>query len=120
MNINALTHYCHDPGKFVHLSRIIPAFELHPEINGQSKLGTISRLPDGALLEVCGEGFNNRTVKVRMGGKYYFVFRSDLPKAECTHCKAETTLYVNGKPICLQCEGASEHLRSSARAARAS
>ncbi|MBV8552644.1 MAG: hypothetical protein JOY54_15205 [Acidobacteriaceae bacterium] len=110
MNTNALNPDCPDPGKFVHLSRIIPAFELVPEVDGQSKLGIISRLPDGVLLEVCGEGFNSRTVKVRMGGKHYFVFRVDLPRAECDYCKAEITSYVNGKLICLQCESAREHL----------
>jgi len=61
----------------VHLSRIIPAIELAPKTNGQSKLGIISRLPYGAQLEL-GEGYNDRTVKVRMDGKYYFVFRADL------------------------------------------
>jgi len=38
--------------------------------------------------------------------------------AECAYCKAEVNLYVNGKPICLQCEGSREHLRNSARVAR--
>ena len=98
------------------LSRVIPAFELVPEPNGQSKLGTISRLPCRAMLEVCGDGFNNRTIKVRMDATYYFVFRSDLPKTECTYCDAETTVYVNGKPVCLQCEGAREHPRNSGQA----
>jgi hypothetical protein len=116
LNTNALTPDCRGSGHFVCLSRVIPAFELVLEPNGQSKLGSISRLPCGALLEVCGDGFNNSTIKVRMDATYYFVFRSDLPKPECTYCDAETTVYVNGKPVCLQCEGAKEHLRNSAQA----
>ena len=44
---------------------------------GQS-FGTITQLPRDADLEICGEGFNERTVKVRCADSYYFVFRDDL------------------------------------------
>lgn len=60
------------------LARNISAIELTPSTGGQSRLGPVQQLPNGSLLDVCGDGFNERTVKIRSNGKYYFVFRSDL------------------------------------------
>lgn len=61
------------------LARNISAIELTTgSTSGQSRLGPVQQLPYGSLLDVCGDGFNDRTVKIRSNGKYYFVFRSDL------------------------------------------
>ena len=60
------------------LARNISAIELTTGTGGQSRLGPVQQLPNGSLLDVCGDGFNERTVKIRSNGKYYFVFRSDL------------------------------------------
>ena len=49
--------------------------------NRGGRLGGISRLPEGACLDVCGPGYNEKTVKVRWRDKYYFVMRDDLPMA---------------------------------------
>ncbi len=38
----------------------------------------VSQMPAGSHLEVCGEGYNPRTVKVSCGGTLFFVFREDL------------------------------------------
>jgi hypothetical protein len=46
------------------------------------------QLPRGATLEVCGDGFNERTVKVRTNNRYYFVFRQDI---EAPRAMAATT-----------------------------
>lgn len=57
----------------------IPAMEVIPATSGQPGLGPILRIPNGAEIECCDEGFNEKTVKVRWQGKFYFVFREDLP-----------------------------------------
>jgi len=41
----------------------------------------ITQLPEGAELELCGEGFNERTVRVRWAEGFYFVFLQDLDVA---------------------------------------
>jgi hypothetical protein len=68
-NIPALRHL---------LAKNISAIELSTSNGGQSRLGPVLQLPNGSLLDVCGDGFNDRTVKIRSNGRYYFVFRSDL------------------------------------------
>ncbi|MBV9676398.1 MAG: hypothetical protein JO185_08690 [Acidobacteriaceae bacterium] len=63
------------------LSRNIPAIRLEGETGqrfGKAKLGLIMHLPASSRLELCGDGFNPRTVKVRHHESYYFVFREDL------------------------------------------
>lgn len=52
--------------------------QIIPDDNGKLRLGTLIRLPDGAEVEICGEGFNDRTAKVRLGGATYYVFLDDL------------------------------------------
>jgi hypothetical protein len=63
------------------LARKIPAIRLEGRIGpsgGKVKLGPILQLPAGSRVEVCGDGFNPRTVKVRHHDSYYFVFQEDL------------------------------------------
>ena len=49
--------------------QVLPARE-----NGLLRLGLLSRLPAGAVLHICGDGFDKRTAKVLVDGQYYFVF----------------------------------------------
>ena len=61
------------------LSKNIAAIQLLPgDGTGETRLGMITQLPSGAEVRICGEGFNERTVRVRWGGGYYFVFLQDL------------------------------------------
>ena len=60
------------------LNRNISAIQVTTEPDGHTRLGAISQLPQGAVPEICGEGFNQQTVKVRWEGVSYFVFREDL------------------------------------------
>jgi hypothetical protein len=60
------------------LAKNISAIELNGVENGKARLGPVLQLPHGAQVEVCGDGFNERTVKIRSNGKYYFAFLSDL------------------------------------------
>ncbi len=64
------THYC--------LAKNAPAMQIIPDGSGKLRLGTLIRLPDGAEVEICGEGFDNRTVKVVWEGSTYYVFTDDL------------------------------------------
>lgn len=57
----------------------IAAMEVIPSTAGELGLGPVLRIPEGAEIEYCGEGFNEHTVKVRWHGKPYFVYREDLP-----------------------------------------
>jgi hypothetical protein len=71
----------HEP---VFLSRPVAAIQLlPPRENGGLRLGPLSRLPAGAVLYVCGDGFDERTTKVLVDGQHYFVFREEIgwPKA---------------------------------------
>jgi hypothetical protein len=64
------------------LGRRIPAILLErsaEQNSGNGRLGRILHLPAESDVEVCGDGFNSRTVKVCHNGLYYFVFAEDLP-----------------------------------------
>ena len=61
------------------LTRGISAVQLEPGTrSSRARLGELKILPAGATVEVCGAGYNERTVKVRCGGEFYFVFQGDL------------------------------------------
>jgi hypothetical protein len=60
------------------LSKNISAIPLVPSESGTEKLGVITQLPAGATVDVCGDGFNERTAKVRYADRYFFVFLQDL------------------------------------------
>lgn len=60
------------------LAKNAPAMQIVPDANGKLRLGTLIRLPDGAEVEVCGEGYNDHTTKVLWEGSTYYVFRDDL------------------------------------------
>jgi hypothetical protein len=62
------------------LSKKIAAIQLVPtgDGDGKARLGTISQLSPGTRLNVCGDGFNEQTVKVRCEGAFYFVFWQDI------------------------------------------
>lgn len=64
------------------LARRIPAIALEKSggPDGRGKLGLILHLAAGSDVEICGDGFNWRTVKVRQNGLYYFIFEEDLPR----------------------------------------
>lgn len=61
------------------LTRRIAAIRLTRVAGGHlGKLGDILQLPPEACVECCGDGYNERTVKVRCAGEFYFVFWRDL------------------------------------------
>lgn len=60
------------------LSDRISAIQVTTTYHGQGPLGTITQLPKSAELEICGDGFNERTIKVCCQNSFYFVFREDI------------------------------------------
>lgn len=46
--------------------------------DGFCKLGLLTQITPHFPIEVCGEGFNEKTIRVRVQGQFYFVFREDL------------------------------------------
>ena len=52
--------------------------QIIPDDRGKLRLGTLIRLPDAADVEICGEGYDERTAKVLLGGSTYYVFVDDL------------------------------------------
>lgn len=65
-------------GERIFLSKGISAIQLVQKENGRAKLGLLAQLGPGTTVQRCGKGFNERTVKVRVQGEFYFVFRHDL------------------------------------------
>lgn len=57
----------------------IAAMEVIPSTAGELGFGPVLRIPEGAEIEYCSEGFNEHTMKVRWHGKPYFIYREDLP-----------------------------------------
>jgi hypothetical protein len=60
------------------LARNAPAMQIIPDGSGKLRLGALVRLPDGAEVEICGEGFDDRTAKIIWQGSSYYVFLDDL------------------------------------------
>jgi hypothetical protein len=75
----------------VRLSSSISAIELLPTENGRPRLGLLSRLPAGAMLQICGDGFDERTAKVCVSGQYYFVFLQEIESARVRTVVAGTS-----------------------------
>ena len=63
------------------LRSAITALRTSQEGHQDDSGGPVCQLPEGAELEVCGGGFNKRTVKSRYGDCYYHVFWRDLASA---------------------------------------
>ena len=61
------------------LAKPIAAIEVLPaKENGLLRLGLLSRLPAGAVLHICGDGFDKTNRKGVRDGQYYFVFREEI------------------------------------------
>jgi hypothetical protein len=69
---------CAPPQQTYTLSRKIAAIQLVANGCGEAQLGIVSQLLPGAHLHLCGNGFNEQTVKVRCESGFYFVFLQDI------------------------------------------
>jgi hypothetical protein len=69
---------CLIPERSYTLSRTIAGIQLVSGEGKKGRLGAVSQLRPGSVLEFCGDGYDDRTVKVRCNGAFYFVFLQDL------------------------------------------
>jgi hypothetical protein len=69
---------CLVPEQSYTLSRTIAGIQLIPGEGKKGRLGNVSQLRPGSVLDFCGDGYNDRTVKVRCDGSFYFVFLQDV------------------------------------------
>ena len=60
------------------LSKPVCAIEVDRMGGERRKLGALVQLRNGITVQVCGPGFNERTIKVRFEGHEYFVFLQDI------------------------------------------
>lgn len=65
-------------GKTHVLKEEIPAVQLVDMEHGHAHWGPLIRLPRGAELQECGDGFDDQTRLVRFSGCFYIVFVQDL------------------------------------------
>jgi hypothetical protein len=63
------------------LTTNITAFAISPHEHENYHCRPLCELPEGTALKVCGGGFSKRTVRVRYGDCYYYVFWRDLASA---------------------------------------
>jgi hypothetical protein len=74
------------PSKTYTLSRRIAALRLTVGTDSRrGRLGDILQLEPGARLDCCGDGYDERTIKVCFAGEFYFVFLRDLYDSESSH-----------------------------------
>jgi hypothetical protein len=59
-------------------SATLCAMQANADSHGLCKMGLLTQITPNFPIEVCGEGFNEKTVRVRVKGQFYFVFREDL------------------------------------------
>lgn len=63
------------------LLREITALRITKSCHSNHDLAILAELPRGAVLTICGMGFNHRTATVRWRDDTYYVFKQDLPSA---------------------------------------
>jgi hypothetical protein len=69
---------CLVPERSYTLSRAIAAIQLVAGEGNKGRLGNVSQLRPGSVLDFFGDGYDARTVKVRCEGSFYFVFLQDV------------------------------------------
>ncbi len=73
-------------GRSCRLSNSIAVIRLVSDERGGIHSAGLSELPKGAKVDVCGEGFNERTVTVRWRDEFFFVYRQDLECPAMSAC----------------------------------
>ncbi len=67
---------------FCVLPKNTSAIQIIPDGYGRIRMGTLLQLPEGARVEINGDGFDDRTVRIAWEGACYYAFRDDLETAE--------------------------------------
>jgi hypothetical protein len=63
---------------FYLLPRNISAIQTFQDDEGRLRMGTLIQLPEGAKVEMIGDGFDGRTARISWEGVSYFIFREDI------------------------------------------
>ena len=63
---------------FYLLPRNTSAIQTFQDGEGRLRMGTLIQLPEGAKVEMEGEGFDGRTARITWEGVSYFIFRDDI------------------------------------------
>jgi hypothetical protein len=88
MPVNTAAFYIPGPdihGERIYLHKPVSAIQLTQDQYGRTKLGLLTRMGAGTTVEKCGDGFNERTIKVRVDGQCYFIFVQDLEGQEVNY-----------------------------------
>lgn len=56
----------------------ISALRVVTQPDGTRVIGSLTQLPQNTEVEICGAGFDDRTVTVRTGSVLFYAFRADL------------------------------------------
>ncbi|MFL6449716.1 MAG: hypothetical protein ACJ746_18850 [Bryobacteraceae bacterium] len=63
---------------FYLLPKNTSAIQAFPDGEGRLRMGTLIQLPQGAKVEMSGDGFDGRTARITWEGVCYFIFRDDI------------------------------------------
>ena len=63
---------------FYLLPKNTSAIQAFQDGEGRLRLGTLIQLPEGAKVELSGDGFDGRTARITWEGVSYFIFRDDI------------------------------------------
>jgi hypothetical protein len=63
---------------FYLLPKNTSAIQTFQDGEGRLRMGTLIQLPEGAKVEMCGDGFDGRTARITWEGVSYFIFRDDI------------------------------------------
>jgi hypothetical protein len=63
---------------FYLLPKNISAIQAFQDGEGRLRMGTLTQLPQGAKVEMSGDGFDGRTARITWQGVCYFIFRDDI------------------------------------------
>lgn len=63
---------------FYLLPKNTSAIQTFQDGEGRLRMGTLIQLPEGAKVEMSGDGFDGRTARITWEGVSYFIFRDDI------------------------------------------
>lgn len=63
---------------FYLLPKNTSAIQVFQDGEGRLRMGTLIQLPQGAKVEMNGDGFDGRTARITWEGVCYYIFRDDI------------------------------------------
>ena len=60
------------------LQKCVSAIPITLGRDGRSEMAPMAMLPEGAALQICGNGFDDMTVRAHWAGQTYYIFCQDL------------------------------------------